>query len=538
MKTVAPRAARRLGLRCALLCCIAIFPGLAAAQAKPALPRATVDTSAAPPSGRTIKVPAGGNLQVALNEAQPGDVIALQAGAAYVGNFLLPRKDGGGWITIRTNTPDADLPPGTRVTPADAPRLAKLESPSVEPILKTAPGAHHYRLVGLEITVPPSVPMQYSMIWFGKSEQNAADVPHHLIVDRCYIHGHPKLEVQRGLMLNSAETAVIDSTIAEIHMVGTETQAIAGWNGPGPFKIANNTLEAAGINVLFGGANPTIPNLVPSDIEIRGNHFVKPLAWKTTDPSYAGTHWLVKNLLEIKAGRRILVDGNLFEYSWTDAQEGWAIRVVLGSDTYAAISDVTFSHNVVRHAAYGLDVCGNCSTATSVVSRVQIFNNLFTDISANRWSTYGGAGWAFMFRNGAQDIIVRHNTVLQTGTFLMMTGAPGARLTLEDNIGNFGPYGVYGDGGTSGSAALDKYFPGWTFEKNILIAPPAGPTGYPAGTVFVASVADVKFTDAERGDYRLARGSRFKDKGKDGKDLGADGETLVLMHGSLLSANR
>jgi hypothetical protein len=58
--------------------------------------------------------------------------------------------------------------------------------------------------------------------------------------------------------------------------------------------------RGSGENVIFGGADPAIMNLVPSDIEIRRNHFTKPLTWKVDDPSYAGTHWSVKNLLELK----------------------------------------------------------------------------------------------------------------------------------------------------------------------------------------------------------------------------------------------
>ena len=42
----------------------------------------------------TIAVPAGGDLQAALNAAQPGDVITLAPGATYTGNFVLPNKGG------------------------------------------------------------------------------------------------------------------------------------------------------------------------------------------------------------------------------------------------------------------------------------------------------------------------------------------------------------------------------------------------------------------------------------------------------------
>src|SRR5215510_299201 len=74
----------------------------------------------------TITVPAGGDLQAAINDAQPGDTIALEAGATYTGNFKLPAKNGATFITIRT-AGDADLPgEGGRISPDYAPLLAKI----------------------------------------------------------------------------------------------------------------------------------------------------------------------------------------------------------------------------------------------------------------------------------------------------------------------------------------------------------------------------------------------------------------------------
>src|SRR5206468_9330019 len=69
------------------------------------------------------------------------------------------------------------------------------------------------------------------------------------------------------------------------------SQAICGWNGPGPYAITNNYLEGAGENLLFGGADPAIPNLVPADITITGNLFSKPVAWRSEG-------WSVKNRSE------------------------------------------------------------------------------------------------------------------------------------------------------------------------------------------------------------------------------------------------
>src|SRR5262249_55163695 len=101
-----------------------------------------------------------------------------------------------------------------------------------------------------------------------------------LVFDRCYIHGASLADVSRAIALNSANTEISNCNISEIHGIGFDTQAICGWNGPGPFRIINNYLEAAGENVLFGGADPTIQGLVPSDIEFRKNDCAKPLNWK------------------------------------------------------------------------------------------------------------------------------------------------------------------------------------------------------------------------------------------------------------------
>src|SRR5262249_49808906 len=101
---------------------------LALAQGDPELPRVYLNTAYLAPTGQSITVNAGGNLQTALDQALPGDVILLQAGATFTGNFILPNKSGAGWITVRASTPDTNLPQGTRVTPASAPLMPKIIS--------------------------------------------------------------------------------------------------------------------------------------------------------------------------------------------------------------------------------------------------------------------------------------------------------------------------------------------------------------------------------------------------------------------------
>ena len=51
--------------------------------------------------GRIITVGPNDNLQAAINAAQSGDTIVVQAGAIFTGSFVLPAKAGTGEIVIR-----------------------------------------------------------------------------------------------------------------------------------------------------------------------------------------------------------------------------------------------------------------------------------------------------------------------------------------------------------------------------------------------------------------------------------------------------
>src|SRR5690606_381525 len=85
---------------------------------------------------------------------------------------------------------------------------------------------------------------------------------------------------KRGIALNSAFTTIVNSHIADIKAAGQDSQAIAGWNGSGPYHIENNYLEAAGNVILIGGDDPKIPGLTATNITVRGNTLTRPLSWR------------------------------------------------------------------------------------------------------------------------------------------------------------------------------------------------------------------------------------------------------------------
>jgi hypothetical protein len=502
----------------------------------PALPRVTIDTALPAPPARVVKVSGGADLQAALDAARPGDAIELLAGGAFVGNFTLPRKPDAQWIVIRSSA-YARLPsPGSRISLAQADLMARIVSPNRQPAITTASGAHHYRFIGVEITTSSSV--NVNLILLEAPGQSFLDlVPTDIILDRCYIHGTPTGNVRRGIALNGARLAVVDSHLSDFHERGADSQAIAGWNGPGPFKIVNNYLEGAGENVLFGGADPAITNLVPSDIEVRRNHIVKPLAWHAGDPSFAGTPWSVKNLFELKNARRVLVEGNIFEQNWVHAQNGFAILFTVrnqdGRSPWAVVEDVTFINNIVRHTAQGVNVLGQDDIRPSDhTKRILIKNNLFEDVGAPQW---GGGGKLFQLLGGPADVVIDHNTAFQTGAIVMAEGAPSRGFVFRHNIALHNAYGILGTGTGVGNPTLERYFPNAVVTKNVFIGGAA--VQYPGGNFFPASIVGVGFTDYPKGDYQLSTSSPYA-RAAGGVDPGADLKAIRTALGAIAQLSR
>lgn len=470
---------------------------------------------------QTIQVPAGADIRAAILAANSGDTLVLEAGATYPA-LSLPNKLGTVDMTIQSSRV-AELPVG-RVGPAHSPLMAKIVSPgSNEPAIKTEPGAHNYKLDGIEVAPINEAAVVSDLVKLGdgSSEQNTVTgIAHHLVIDRSYIHGHPTQEVKRGIALNSGEASILNSYISDIHGIGYDTQAICGWNGPGPYHIINNYLEAAGENVMFGGSDPAIPNLVPSDIEIRRNHFFKPLAWKVGHPTYAGKHWTVKNLLELKNARRVVIDGNTFENNWTDGQAGWAILLKSqnqdGNCPWCVSEDIVFSNNIVKGSENGLNVSAYGSTHPSVqMKRLQVVNNLW-DVE-NVW--YQGT-------DGAREITLENNTHLQwTGNVMTLYGRPTTQFTVRNNLGARTGYGIKGDGLAEGNPTLSVLAPGAVVAGNVLAG--ADATTYPAGSFYPATMAVVQLG----ADHRLSPTSPFKGKATDGKDPGADMDAIAAAMG-------
>jgi hypothetical protein len=335
-----------------------------------------------------------------------------------------------------------------------------------------------------------------------------------------YVHGDP-VGTRRGIALNGISMAVIDSYVSGFREQGTDSQAIAGWNGPGPYKIINNTLIAASENVIFGGADPSIANTVPSDIEICYNLFTKPLSWRNQ------SGWSVKNLFELKNARRLLFAANILEHSWADAQVGFAVVLKSsnqdGTAPWSTLQDVTMVYNLIQRSGSGIDILGREAFSPSqAAQRIVIQHNVLKDIDRE---IYGGDGRLFQLvaPGPITKLKIDHNTAPEAGNAFMTIGDEGIvsdTLFFTNNIVGRGEYGVKGAGASEGTDTLQTFVTNYTFRRNAVIG--GDGTVYPTDNFFPAIITNVGFVDYANFNWNLGPSSPYNNAGTDGKDLGAD----------------
>jgi hypothetical protein len=530
----------------------------------PELPQVYLDTAwNSPTGGMSWKAHTATEFQRALDSSNPGDIIVLDGGVTYQGSFTVPAKSNPNhkWIYIESSNLSGLPPVGKRVTPStDAVKMPKIVTTSVSPAIIISPGASNYRFAGLEVYststqgcdqrhVPPMNCFTYFLI-----DMPAAwgkPLPDSITVDRCYVHGSDMQDVRAGIVANGTRVAVIDSYISDIHLSTSDSQAIRAYWTPGPIKVVNNFLSSTTENLLIGGAGGADNPYVPSDIEIRNNYLFKPEEWavpgKTLSPA---AQWSVKNSLELKSARRVLVAGNVFENNWAGKQRGFTIVLTVrtsDSGNIAVVNDITIENNVLKNVASGVNTlerddqckllsapfCNNQGES----KRWKITNNLILLRSAT--APGGRRPKGLQILPDLTDVVFQHNTIVpaageECGDSVYFSVAGGKwplavssthNLWITDNVLCSPPTGDFGGQGTSGLISymgdpvpLEKRFMG-----NIILVPSdRRPILFPSGNLL--TLGPIRFADPIHGNYRVTAPKWTKTT--DGRPAGVDAAAL------------
>lgn len=549
------------------------------------LPRVYLQTSLAdtPAPGKIIPVAAGGDFQSALNSASCGDTITLQAGATFGGVFYFPKKscDSGHWIIVRTSAPDSSIPAeNTRMTPCYAgigslPGRPALHCSSTQNVLAKlifnkitgygpvvfASGANHYRLLGLEITRTAGTAVVSNLIT--TDPDVAAD---HIVLDRLWVHGTPHDDTTRGAYLSGiTNVAIVDSFFTDFHCTAvtgacTDAQTIAGGAGDlpmGPFKIVDNFLEASGENIIFGGSAAT---KTPTDIEIRHNHFFKPMIWMPGQPGFVGgsdgNPFIVKNHFELKNAQRVLFEGNVLENTWGGfSQYGFSIVLTpknqaqgnLNLCPICLVTDVTIRYSTISHVGGGFEIANGASSAGGVPTageRYSIHDVILDDVSDVTYNGHGTFAEVYSVpQPNLQSVQIDHVTSFQPRVMFNVGANVSQKIVnfrFTNSIINAGQYPFTTTGGGTVNCAynqsplvlLNTCFTPYLFSNNAIIALPSNdpPSLWPSKNYFPANAAAVQFVNYKNGnggDYHLLSTSTYKNAGTDGRDLGADVDTIM-----------
>ncbi len=532
------------------------------------LPRVYLDTTwKEPQGGKTWHAHTAAELSDVLVKCAPGDVIALDAGATYTGNFAVPAKTdtSGKWIYI-ISSKLANLPVGQRVSKDDAGNMPKIVSPSASSAITFKDGASHWRFAGIEVSsastykppnYTPDVFYAYSLI--SDSTNPSITLPDSITFDRCYIHGDDTHDVQSGMQGNISNFAVVDSYISDIHMKGADTQAVVAYYTPGPIKIVNNYLSAAGENVMLGGAGGYKNPYVPSDVEIRNNYIFKPLSWAKIGVGIPpNPSMTAKNAFEMKSAQRVLFDKNVIENVWAGSQVGVAILLTVRSSQsgdVAVVNDITITNNVLKNVVAGFatlaadDMCGsasypNCHNPGSQ-GRWYIANNLILFFDP---TLPGGGRSAALFIGsgrdrindrivGLHDLVFQHNTTVAAASkpcwgSVFVTVASGQKppfssitknIWILDNVFCRQPTGDWGQQGTAGlqqyigESDTEPHDLNKRFYGNVMYVPPGDrAASFPPHNL--STTKAFTYVDPSKGNYELLQPKWMETS--DGKSAG------------------
>ena len=285
----------------------------------------------------------------------------------------------------------------------------------VAEVIATDAGAHHYAIYDGEIAAvssPHGISSPLILLGPTTPAQTVADNASHLGVDRMYFHGcagtvpatipvwpepvpcgTQNYGVKMGVRMQCGYCWVMNSFFDQMQLPGLESHVVGTFNGQGPMKIVNNHLRGGATGIHFGNRAPTIPDLIPSDIEIRLNTVdLDPNWFALSHTCGGGPHkWGLKERLDFESAQRMVFEGNELFQGWCDGDQGALVYMgpapcsgphcVGGNQNL--LNDIYFENNLLAHGYHGMTFVGRTSLGglTMPFQRFDVINNLIWDLA-------------------------------------------------------------------------------------------------------------------------------------------------------------
>jgi len=401
--------------------------------------------------------------------------------------------------------------------------------------------AHHYRLLGLQISVVPlSNPHPAFMDAYGTDGsyyvghfQLPASV-HHIIFDRCRLTSldYPQ-RMQQMINSEGSSLAFIGNYIDKVSYwlanssAGsgqTETQ-IFNLSGGNQLLFDNNYIEGSGFGIIATDDTAGMP----TDVVITRNDFVKPPHYRygsAENAAAGGRFFHARHCVELKSGERWVIDGNICDgnFSTVNPAHFIALSPRAGAVSSRKMQDIQITNNTLRNGPSGIYVIGHNDVTFSqmtVTRRIVISNNMLLglDGSLSGISGVSRPGHCFTIQFGAEDVTLRHNLCRDnTGVwpaFLWEQYGPSAGLDFRDNIvwhkfaNGYG--GLVTPGCAMGTVSLGCGWNGWRMERNAIVnISGQNPSTYPANNFWQAAESGLQMESPSTGKFRLLGTSPFR----------------------------
>lgn len=302
------------------------------------------------------------------------------------------------------------------------------------------------------------------------------------------------------------------------------------------------------------------------------------------DAAPSPSYWLVKNNFETKECIDCLIEGNVFENTWANAQTGTILNIKVqagdsgtgyGNHNSAQLRNVTFRYNHAKNAPGALTIGASDLSASypnGLTENVVFEHMLWEGIGV----TTGPYNWGpplqsinVSARNnpvyiptdrGHKGITLNHITIIQAAGssglqlemhFCSVTTHP---CTPDSTVENFvftnsilrkPTYGIKTSSITEGNTSWINHVSGASvFQKNAFGGVAStGTTAHPEPAEnFYPTIAEweaqfVNLNGYAGGDYRVVAGSAWENAALDGTDLGADIDAIEALTTIALSGD-
>ncbi len=442
----------------------------------------------------TIYVAPTDNIQAAVDQAPAGSTIMLEPGATYTSALVVKDKPGASVTKRLTITTRGWKMLDHAPAPSDVSKQAHIQvkqggntNTAVQVL------GNFVDLVGVNFQWMPPYGTGDMLLLGPNMEPDPTKIPKDVRVMQCTFTGQPGSAADYGAKrgINVAMDTVLIDQIAcyDVWKTGQDSQCVSGYSGASNVTVRRSYISSGSEPIMFGGSPSASSATVPHDILIEDNIFHHPAWWKADEaaaPAGSGRKRQIKNLLEMKTGKRITIRRNLLKSNWAQAQSGFGVQFTMatnGTCPWCELTDILFEDNVIVDTQAGINLIGwtydpNNKGGAGQLQNVTIRNNYL-------YTTGGAADRALQIGNvsGRHNIVIDHNTIVNRsnnwfvgyfGTVFPTTeltpvkGGPMSGLTITNNVfTKAGRYSFNGPEGSLNGTGIKAFAPDAVIGGNV-----------------------------------------------------------------------